>query len=411
MPWDGTLRMFKNIFLLGCTCLVIAAMFEIFLFVAPQFQTSEPIAATVFCEGQAPEQRPSDRFGRTGVPNAVYFRRESEADGWNLRAYNRDGFRDLLDTGDENVLILGDSFIEGELVNNDRTIPHLLDIWNPDVAFREYALGGWGTVDQHRAYQVVGGEIDHELVVLGYYIGNDLTDNLRGSSGEVLQERPGEDDGSFLFDLHVKLRAFSRAYTFFYVNGRRVMLELLGKQSLEDRYMSPSDVEEGIQLTEERLSALGDAALENGAELLIVTLPSWNELIGIEGERQLAQQQRDLIQRTEEAKSNIHVLDLKNMVEAAGYEQLYGRIDKHFNELGYYLAAKAIQEWINETWRPSEATIPVMAGPGSETMRPDCSALPDHLKRFSTANPKVSSRSSRHGHSPGQMSFASATGR
>ena len=64
----------------------------------------------VFCEGAPPEQRLNASFGRTGVPGGIYFRRESEADGWHLHAYNQDGFRDLIDVGSENVLVLGDSF-------------------------------------------------------------------------------------------------------------------------------------------------------------------------------------------------------------------------------------------------------------------------------------------------------------
>lgn len=376
--------MLKNLILSSCVGLFCVALIEAFLFMAPEYQAGEPPAKTVFCEGHAPEQRLSARYGKIGVPNGVYFRRESEADGWYLRAYNAAGFRDLMNTGSENVVILGDSFIEGEAVNNDRTIPYLLDAWNPGLAFREFALGGWGTADEYRVYQAVEKEIDHHLVVLGYFVGNDLSDNLHtlARRQETDRSEAVDDEGSLLFDLHTQLRAHSRAYTFFYVNGRRVALELIGKASLEDSYISPEDVESGVDATSNWLSALGDAVDANGAELLIVTLPSWNELIGVEGERRLAARQRDVIRTIAEAKDNVSVLDLKDMVVSAGHEKLFGKVDKHFNELGYYLTAKTIHEWINGIWRPTSVTTPAMPR-RHLAMQPDCAAAPGYVDAFS----------------------------
>ncbi|NJO38702.1 MAG: SGNH/GDSL hydrolase family protein [Rhizobiales bacterium] len=171
--------MIKNFLLLCCTALFGFALVEAFLYLVPSYQAGEPIAQVVFCTEPAHERMPNARFGETATPSSVYYRSESEADGWYLRAYNDQGFRDLMNTGAENVVILGDSFIEGELVDNDKTIPFLLDSWNPDLAFREFALGGWGTADEDRIYHAVGGEIDHRLVILGYFVGNDLADNLR----------------------------------------------------------------------------------------------------------------------------------------------------------------------------------------------------------------------------------------
>ena len=55
---------------------------------------------------------------------------------------------------------------------------------------------------------------------------------------------------------------------------------------------------------------------------------------------------------------HVHVLDLKAMIEDAGYEELYGTVDKHFSKLGYYRSAKAINEWINGSWRSTSAATP-----------------------------------------------------
>ncbi|MEZ5932835.1 MAG: hypothetical protein R3F54_12905 [Alphaproteobacteria bacterium] len=373
--------MIKNAILLGCTTLFGLALVEVFLYLAPDYQAGEPIARVVFCTEPAHEREPSARFGEIATPASVYYRSESEADGWYLRAYNGDGFRDLLDTGGENVIVIGDSYIEGELVNNDRTIGYLLDSWNPDLAFHEFALGGWGTVDEGRAYHAVGGEIPHKLVILGYYVGNDLADNLHAKEQPKL-DHAADEEGSLLFRLHVLLRAYSRAYTFFYVNGRLMALEWMGKDSLEDQYVPADAVEAGAAVTRQELQAIADEATSNGAELLIVTIPSWNEFIGIEGEQRLAAKQRETIDAVAAGGGRVHILDLKPVIEAGGYEHLYGRIDKHLTAEGYYLAAKAINQWVNGVWRHRPTDTPAMVD-DKAPVRPDCAASRNLLKAFS----------------------------
>ncbi len=97
----------------------------------------------------------------------------------------------------------------------------------------------------------------------------------------------------------------------------------------------------------------------------------------------MAAKQREVIQTIASSSNNVHVLDLKAMVEAAGYEQLYGRVDKHFSVLGYYLSAKAINEWINGSWRSTSAATPPMKPNSDDPMQPDCNAAPRYAEAFS----------------------------
>lgn len=379
--------MLKNLILACFTLAFGFALIETFLYLVPSYQAGEPLAEVVFCTQPAHERQADARFGETATPKSIYFRRESEADGWYLRAYNEDGFRDLLDTGSENVLIFGDSLIEGESVDNDRTIGFQLDSWNPDLAFQEFALGGWGTIDQGRAYDIVADDVDHRLVILGYFVGNDLVDNLRareqpdaGPTSAALQAR----DGSLLFKTHVTLRANSRAYSFFFVNGRRTLLEWLGEGSLEERRVSAPAIKTGAEATRQGLVSIAETAKANGAEVLIVTIPSWNEFIGIKGEQRLAAIQRDMIDAVAADHEGVHVLDLKAPIENAGYEDLFGNVDKHLNEEGYHLAATAIHYWVNGIWRKNPtAARPVMATDDDQPMHPDCAAVPRYLQAFS----------------------------
>ncbi len=411
--------MLRNLALLGFTSLLGLMMVEAFLYVMPQYQAGEPQPEFVFCQGVESTSRPSERFGRTEIPNSAYFRRESEADDWYLRAYNGEGFRDLLNTGSDNVIILGDSFIEGELVSNDQTIPYLLDLWNPDLAFRAYALGGWGTSDEYRAYRAIDKKIDHRLVVLGYFVGNDLADNNRATHAMQVKALPAsagdadqEDEGSLLFKLHVQLRAHSRAYTFFYVNGRRLALDLLGKDFQEDGYLSPAEVEHGADVTETMLSDLSRATSANGADLLIVVIPSWNEMIGVKGEKRVVAKQRQMIRSVADASDHVRVLDLKPIVETAGHERVYGRVDKHFNQLGYYLAAKAIHEWINGTWRTVPVVMPEFAWQDRNGVRPDCAAIPRYVEALSNPErPALTSGPADSHHHPASSHRHVADGR
>ena len=63
-------------------------------------------------------------------------------------------------------------------MNNDESFPYLLDLWNPQLAFHDFGTGGYGTLDSLSVYDANSSAILHKLVLLAYYLGNDLRDNL-----------------------------------------------------------------------------------------------------------------------------------------------------------------------------------------------------------------------------------------
>jgi hypothetical protein len=89
--------------------------------------------------------------------------------------HNNKGFRENYDRGnDDSIIFLGDSFTHGILASDNATYPHLLDRWTPNSSVKNYGIGAYGTDNSLLVYQDVGEDIEHRVVVLGYYLGNDM---------------------------------------------------------------------------------------------------------------------------------------------------------------------------------------------------------------------------------------------
>lgn len=119
-------------------------------------------------------------YGWIGIPNRHVLRATDpkEADRYWRSIKNSRGFRDTYNTGDRDILVLGDSLIEGNFADQNSTVPHLLDRWNQNVSFRNYGVAGYGTAQELLVYQNISDQYDHELVILGYYGGNDMKNNI-----------------------------------------------------------------------------------------------------------------------------------------------------------------------------------------------------------------------------------------
>lgn len=115
--------------------------------------------------------------------------------------YNADGWRDVEPpasgpTAAPRILVLGDSYLEGYTVDLEQTFHRRLQAslraaGHPGVQVRNLAVGGYGTLQEYLAYHHFGRAPAPDLVVLGFYFGNDLRNNSR-----VLETRywpPGSD--------------------------------------------------------------------------------------------------------------------------------------------------------------------------------------------------------------------------
>ena len=100
--------------------------------------------------------------------------------------YNSKGWRDVehaIDAphGAFRALVLGDSFIEGYSVElNDalhKRVEEFARQRGGDVEVINLGVGGYGTLQEYLAFQEVGQLYQPKLVLLGFYIGNDVRNN------------------------------------------------------------------------------------------------------------------------------------------------------------------------------------------------------------------------------------------
>lgn len=381
--------MLRNLLLVVLSSTVAIALIELLLVLQPGLQAENPPEAYVFCEGPPRRLRPHVVLGATEAPGSAYFERKTEADGWAVHIYNEAGFRDLFNTGSEHVIVLGDSFTRGTLVNNDETFAYLLDLWHPDVAFHNFGTGGYGTGDAYRLYRSVARPIDHDLVVLAYFVGNDLIENLRfdptraranrrppAASGDGQSGTAAQD--AALLRLHVFLRTHSRAYSLVYTTLKKAL-----HGAHPGVLMSAPARAHALDVTRLILEDLIGEAASNGADLLIVILPYWNEFADPDASR-FADLQRGLIGDLAGRYDHVHSLDLLDVIRRAGPEAAFGVVDKHFSRYGQYLTARAIHDWINRGWRRGPMAVGQAPpfDPDRPPVVPDCETLAGYRQSF-----------------------------
>jgi lysophospholipase L1-like esterase len=158
---------------------------------------------------------PHPTLGWMLQPNARY---QAAIDGELFEiAYNGRGWRDIERTpapsDDPRVVVLGDSFMEGYTVpleqNFHRQLESRLRGSLPALEVINLGVSGYGTLQALLAYEMEGRRYAPDLVLLGFYLSNDLRDNsleietLRKPGSRKARDRPfllpgsdGSSDGS-----------------------------------------------------------------------------------------------------------------------------------------------------------------------------------------------------------------------
>lgn len=125
--------------------------------------------------------------GITYVPNAFYVHSK---EGSSRGRINSDGFRDVERShskppGVFRILVFGDSYVEAFQLPLERTFPYLLERSLNEhagtVRFEVLNLGhsGFGTADAYQRYLHFGRQYEHDLVLLAFYLGNDIRNNSK----------------------------------------------------------------------------------------------------------------------------------------------------------------------------------------------------------------------------------------
>lgn len=127
---------------------------------------------------------PNPVFGWSLKPNSVQIR---TTEGTIIEVkYNDQGWRDTHHTFEnpkdkKRILVLGDSFMEAYSVDINDGLPKQLEVLaekdGKGLEIINLGVGGYGTLQEYLVYHKVGAKYKPDIVLLGFYLSNDLTNN------------------------------------------------------------------------------------------------------------------------------------------------------------------------------------------------------------------------------------------
>lgn len=281
---------------------------------------------------------------------------------------NNEGFRDRYHNKQkpENVrriLIIGDSFTYGPGVAQNKIYPALLEeSLNTETAGFKYevltmACGGFGPEHYAAILKNIGLQYKPDLVILGIYVDNDVTDTMDLGDELIPEER------SFLFNLLYPINNFleERSHAFIFIRARLdYPLWVLGLRPyyFPDVFWKkiPPNIETDWQRTFQVIGSIQNLCSESKIALMPVIIPAiyqvdkkiWGDYLSIydinldKVDISLPQKRFTSFFKKEGIRSLDLLPDFKK--NGGGREgQLYFPIDRHWNEAGHELCAKKIR--------------------------------------------------------------------
>lgn len=329
----------------------------------------QPTTEYRWCEGPDTRLQFHPVYGWTEHPNQQYIVKKAGSE-WNVHTYNTDGFRDTYNSGDGNIVVVGDSFTRGVLADDNSTYPHLLDRWSPNTSFRNYGTVGYGTQQELLVYQNISNRYQHDVVVLGYYMGNDMNDNVDSDprrpqfgveNGTAVQTAPPTNvsgtppNPNPLYSVDRFMKRNSRAYDFIRPNLRATAVTLGLLNDIKPKPPSGEELLEQKRVTRHLLSRMATETTQHNATLLIVSIPERGEINPDKPShhvpadaREYAAVQRELLRNVASNHTNTHYLSLKPQLNAnhSRGKTLYGTANAHMTEYGYRVTAQVIYRWL-----------------------------------------------------------------
>lgn len=197
------------------------------------------------------------------------------------------------------ILVLGDSQTYGLGVEAEETYPKVLErLLNGNNARQKIEVINAG-VDTYSNYQKLqyfkesGYKLEPDLVLLGFYIGNDFGENVFFEKKWLKEERPYNE-------LNLFLSSKSHAYNFFKNRFDKLMAEYAmrkGKKGEEVKSITVGDnilffpnpmtfckkkytpeMEEAVGITEKKLLEMAHYIKEHNSKFLIVIIPTMQQV-------------------------------------------------------------------------------------------------------------------------------------
>ena len=355
--------------------LVVVSLALVFASVEVGLQLTQPgpeeYPKVEACEGFTGTDRMQfhPTYGWTAKPGVTFARKDNPAQEWNRYTINDEGFRDTYGSGDRRAIVLGDSFTEGYLVDDDGSFPHLLDRWSSNVTYDNYGLAAYGTDQQLLVYRNVSDRTEHSIVVVGYYLYNDMKENVRNSStshlprprfavrdGELaLVDRPvrptnstgaGTDEPTGLVDRVQSVYRSTATYRFF-------VPRLAGLISGPPEPPAGEELDRRLRLTRAIVEEIGAEAERHDATVLVVMIPERGDVrperpsfYGAEQGQPFWNAQREMLRDVAAERDNVAVLDLDPALraEVERGNRVYGKRDSHLDDYGYRVVAASIHD-------------------------------------------------------------------
>jgi len=202
--------------------------------------------------------------------------------------------------GVRRVLVLGDSMAAGYAVRLESTFPKiaekLLNERNSDSRWEiiNGAVPGYSTKQELALLQSIGWQLDPDIAVLAFYLGNDLADNLRDRGPKPTVSRPVDCILPLARDkwdipLPETVRTWLKVHSAFYVwfeNRYDRLLLIAGVRASVPRYEVPSwlsicqkgsrsaHLDMAWQLTRKWIATMSREATGRGTPLGVLVIPA-----------------------------------------------------------------------------------------------------------------------------------------
>ncbi|MCV6825433.1 MULTISPECIES: SGNH/GDSL hydrolase family protein [Halocynthiibacter] len=310
-----------------------------------------------FCYGPKDHQKFDPEVVSREYENQQYFefRNQSVA----LHTYDENGFRiaGSTEAKENGVIVVGDSFVRGTLADDTETIPAVLNRWYPDTEFHNFGIGGHGPKQYLKTYQANSSTIEHDLVILVLYLGNDAQNDLgfesRLARAKELYELQQQRGLSYATKMKIKFAAIldKSAVGDVFLKSYR---NLKNKDAVAPNAASlPTARELSDQLVTSvsEFKAYTDSV---GKKLQLVTIPSREYF---DSERFPVWQQEFAVEVTDHMEAAlddfaeghglppvVHILPMlqAEFDKGKALERIYGWPDAHFTEYAYFLTAREI---------------------------------------------------------------------
>lgn len=323
------------------------------------------------CSGDPDTYNSHPRYGWTWSPDSQYLLKRTENEDWDRYTINSEGFRDTYNKGEKNAVLLGDSHTFGMLADDRSTFSYILDKSEENLSIHNYGMMGYGTAQQLEVYKNVSKRIDHDLVILTYYLGNDAKDNVdkRGFSGErplykiengslYLDHKPGSLERGTLQKMYFNtpLRHFIFPK---YLHHKILNLKNYFRSDISGN-SSDNTGNNMMNITEALIDKISELSLDNDAEVLIAVIPEKEEVRcgsypeACKKSEKYWKGQREAIKEVVERRNNTNILSLLDPLKEK--ENTYGDLNNHINEKGHYIAAKEIHSWLVKNEIASEGS-------------------------------------------------------